>query len=326
MKAGQAMIDCAQRLTTCNLHDLSFSERLRRQMRCYLTALNAYRLIDEDYAWAEESFKTRDLAFPPASPKRMRDGDRGYQDVGSLPSSAPRVFCVMQELKRRYVIADAHLLLSQRDAMRSTQMMDATDTLSLLVAENLLDKAIILAKLTDQDTERYGLTLVFEKMTSSILADSDERTRRLGWNQLQTSLAKYDTSANCYYYLVVAKKLLSTTSQSLPAWLLEALRPHVAACLRLLLLHCRFHEAADMIIQLLTTQKIVGPLPYTQIDQLLLRSEESSPELGPKLEEIQRLLESDGEGRVPSPDAMEDAPPPRSLSIRPPSALPSSVF
>ena len=156
------------------MHDLSFPERLQCQMRCYLTALNVFRLIDEEYAWAEESFKTRDLAFPPASPKRMRDGERGYQDLASLPSSASRVFCMMKELKQRYVMADAHLLLSQREAIHSTQMMDATDTLSLLVSENLLDKAIILAKLTDEDTERYGLGLVFEKMTTNILSDTDE--------------------------------------------------------------------------------------------------------------------------------------------------------
>ena len=80
----------------------------------------------------------------------------------------------------------------------------------------------------------------------------------MGWSKLQSSLRKYDVSANCPYYLVVAKKLLSTTTQPLPGWLIEALRPNVAACLRLLLLHCRFHEAADVLIQLLTQQQVRG--------------------------------------------------------------------
>jgi hypothetical protein len=168
------MIDYAKRLGKCSARDIPFEERLQMQAKCYLAALNLFRQIGSDFCWSEESFQTRDVEFPPASPKRMRDGEDGYLDVTSLPKPAPREFYTLKDLKRRYVVTNSQLILVKRGVLRSAQILSETDTLSLLVDGNEFEKAILLAKLCDNDTECFGLTLVFRKMADNAISLYDE--------------------------------------------------------------------------------------------------------------------------------------------------------
>lgn len=162
------MTDFAYRLGLCSDNEISFTDKLKKQIQCYLAALQVIQLIDDDYAWIESAGNFDDLDFPPASPKRKREGDFNYSDHPSYPNPPPRTLRTLKDLKKSYALASSLLTLSNSNS-GFTKMRNEQDTLTLLIDENYIDKAILLAKLCDKQTEFFGMSSVFKKLINNIL-------------------------------------------------------------------------------------------------------------------------------------------------------------
>ena len=128
------------------------------------------------------------------------------------------------------------------------------------------------------------------------------------WNNLQVQLNRYDDSGNKPYHLAVLKQCLSHR-YPFPDWVLETASTNAGATLRLLLIHHRFSEAAEVVLDLLQQPASISSpkpsLPFTQIDQLLLQ-QDVGDDCEEKLHQIRDLMRTDREP-YSDEDADEDA-------------------
>ncbi|XP_022094945.1 nuclear pore complex protein Nup160-like isoform X2 [Acanthaster planci] len=302
-KAASAVYEHAVRLGL----EVPSLDGLRKQAKCYLAAMNALELVNQDFAWiikpvAVDEPNAEDVVG--ASPKRNYDGEILQQQVR-------RQVKVIElcDLRKEHQLVDARLKLANHDpeSIHSSMgpMLSADETVSLLVQSGLFDVACAVCK-----TFQLDLTPVFEGLATKCvklslnglnetawkwLSMNDLGTlhpsRELGpadlaWQLLKQYLEKHDRVGDHTHYKCVINKLLSL-GYHLPTWLLLAYKKlNPASLLLLYITYDMLEEATSLALEFIdavcgkgseyfglkTSLRATLPsvwLPYQSIDHLL---------------------------------------------------------
>ncbi|XP_038053213.1 nuclear pore complex protein Nup160-like isoform X2 [Patiria miniata] len=326
-KAGSAMYEHAVRLGL----EVPTLDGLRKQAKCYLAAMNALELVNQDFAWivkpvAVDEANPEDMVG--ASPKRNYEGE-----VLQQPVKRQVKVIELCDLRKEFQLVDARLKLANHDPESvHTSMgpiLSADETISFLVQAGLFDAACAVCK-----TFKLDLTPVFEGLATKCvklslnglsetawkwLSVNDLGTlhpsRELGpadlaWQLLKRYLEKHDKVGDHTHYKCVINKLLSL-GYHLPIWLVsDYKRLNPASLLLLYITYDMLEEATSLMLEyidavcgkgseyfgLTTSLRETSPsvwLPYQSIDHLLTAlKDQTDPALKQLYSDLNEKLDS----------------------------------
>ena len=138
------MYECAMRIGT----EMVSLAGLKQQVRCYLAALNALKLVNPDYAWiVKPVLKIMDSQsnLPPGvSPKHSHEGE-----IIVPPKLKPRLDVLeVKDIEREFLLIAARLKLTtsafkkKKEPAITSPSISPSDVVTLLVSSNLFIEAI----------------------------------------------------------------------------------------------------------------------------------------------------------------------------------------
>lgn len=274
-KAAHVMYECGMRLNT----EVFNLDGLKRQAKCYLSCINALKLVNPSYAWIvkpvlqkNNSEETSSFSF---SPKHTHDG----MEINQQPSTKPRLEVLeMAEIQKDFQLVCARLKLANKCSDLTGPSMSPVETVALLVSANLFDDAVNLAKLfnldqrmileglamkcvilarartSEQEAAWEWLAEYSQSGTKGQPSSSIGQDYRLGggaavetaWNLLRSYLSVLEPKGQSSLHKAVVTKLMSMGA-FLPAWLVSSYQLiNPAELLRLYLVHGYLQDASKL--------------------------------------------------------------------------------
>ncbi|KAG1673917.1 Nuclear pore complex protein Nup160 [Nymphon striatum] len=266
-KAGSIMYEYGMRLG----REITGVKGLQKQVKCYLTAINALCLVNPKYAWI-----IKPVTVNVTSKEISNDNDtslKGPEEFENEEKKRKIEVLELADVKREYkhVTAILHLVRkSQNPAITSGPSFSPSETVSFLVNEGLFDMAITLSS-------EYELpfNIIFEGLTSRCIKmmqktdpgdkmcsdwdwlacnDADNihksamtiNATEQSWYLLKCYLEKYEIKGFSIYHRCIASKLLAQ-DYALPVWLCASYKKrNPAELLRLYLHYGHLSEAAQL--------------------------------------------------------------------------------
>jgi len=225
-RAASVMYEYGRRLS----QEVNGIESIKKQVTCYLITLNCLKIVNPKYSWIVKPSARR----LPSSPLTKRKHNTNAEEQESIQSSIE--ILDSDDIKREYELVKARLRLLQKDEKNyaiANTLLDATETVTLLISANLYDLAFNLSSLLKLNYEP-----IFEGIVSKYiyLVQSgnsyeivdvydcfvDNDTASLGfinsadltpvekmWHLISAYIDKYEISGQTLLKRCVAEKLLS---------------------------------------------------------------------------------------------------------------------
>nr|XP_057932206.1 nuclear pore complex protein Nup160 [Doryrhamphus excisus] len=326
-KAGSAMLELGMRLG----REVPSVVGLRKQVNCFLAAINCLRLIRPQYAWLLQPAWAPLGDRPGASPKRNSDGD-----FVSQPVKRQVDILEIKDVEKEYALARCRLTLAEHHPPSAA--IAGTASAAELV-RLLLDCGLFTCALRLCHTFNVPLSSLFEALTfrciklqfggeesqneawlwlsanqlSSVVNTKESSAADEAWRLLASFLERFP-SANGIHHRCVLTKLLSHGVPP-PDWLVKSFKEmDAASLLRLYLNFDLLDAAAELVIEYVDAVLgkghyyfgIKAPLsatapcvwlPYTSIDQLMVALKETQTtakvynKLRDKLDDYHKLVE-----------------------------------
>ncbi|KFM78723.1 Nuclear pore complex protein Nup160, partial [Stegodyphus mimosarum] len=268
-KAAAAMYELAMRFG----REVTSFKGLRKQVSCYLAAINCLHLAEPEYAWivkpslhASENLEDLDVIYK-NSPKRNSEGD---EILSSLRPVKVEVLG-LPDILREYNLAKARLLYVQKYHRTSNLViapLTPEETVALLLNGCLFEPAIQLS-----DCFSLSLIPVFEAITYRCLSsclrsdvqsfdDADQYSKQSDlsidltnnnqmfnvWHILEKYLLQYEKNGKSELHRCVTEKLLAHGA-ALPAWLkLSYQKCNFTELLNLYITHGHFEDSLNLVI------------------------------------------------------------------------------
>ncbi|KAM9816490.1 nuclear pore complex protein Nup160-like [Syngnathus typhle] len=296
-KAGTVMLELAMRLgrEVCSVRGL------KKQVNCFLAAINCLRLIRPEYAWMV--LPVPESERPGASPKRNSDGD-----VVSPPVKRQVHILELRDLEKEFMIATCRLALAQHHPQAATVAGGAGphELVRLLLDAGLFMCArqlcnvfkLPLAPLFDaltfrciklqfggEEAQNEAWLWLAANQLSSVVNTKESSAVDEAWRLLFWFLSEFPSSDGLHHRQVLVKLLSHGVPP--PDWLVKFYKEvNAAALLRVFLNFDLLDEAAELVIEYIdallgrghqyfgikTPLSARNPsvwLPYTPIDQLM---------------------------------------------------------
>ncbi|XP_061780964.2 nuclear pore complex protein Nup160 [Nerophis lumbriciformis] len=333
-KAGSVMLELGMRLG----REVPSVVGLKKQVNCFLAAINCLRLIRPQYAWMLQPAWPPQGDRPGASPKRNSDGD-----FVSRPVKRQVDILEIKDVEKEYALARCRLTLAEHHPPSAAIAGGAS---AAELVRLLLDCGLFTCASRLCHTFKVPLTSLFEALTyrciklqfggeesqneawlwlsanqlSSVVNTKESSAVDEAWRLLASFLERFP-SANGIHHRCVLTKLLSHGMPP-PDWLVKSFKEvDAAALLRLYLNFDLLDAAAELVIEYVDALLgrghqyfgIKAPLsatapcvwlPYTSIDQLMVALKETQTnviiynKLRDKLSDYHKLVDQTTEMRL----------------------------
>ncbi|GBM72884.1 Nuclear pore complex protein Nup160 [Araneus ventricosus] len=219
---------------------------LKKQVSCYLAAINCLHLVDPQHAWIVKPA----LSAPENSSSSDVDGKnlakRNSDGVEIIHSNRPVKIEVLglEDVMREYTLVQARLLHAQKYCNATNLVvtpLSAEETVALLLNAGLFDTAIQLSKAFSLSLVPVFEALAYKCLSSTLRSEThlsstidgdkyfkscdptiDYINQEIGrfqiWHQLEKYLVEYEEAGQSELHRCVTEKLLSHGA-TLPAWL-----------------------------------------------------------------------------------------------------------
>ncbi|GIY72920.1 nuclear pore complex protein Nup160 [Caerostris extrusa] len=215
---------------------------LKKQVSCYLAAINCLHLSDPQYAWVVKPSLTTSNSYENESKKLTKRNSDGKV----IPLNQPVKMEVLglEDIEKEYVLVQARLLHAERYCNSSNLVitpLSAEETVALLLNVGLFDTAIQLSKAYSLSLVPVFEALAYKCISSTLRSETHFSTITNGekyfkqyepnidytnqdlsrfkiWHILEKYLGEYEEDNKSELHKCVTDKLL-THGTALPAWL-----------------------------------------------------------------------------------------------------------
>ncbi|XP_023245480.1 nuclear pore complex protein Nup160-like [Copidosoma floridanum] len=210
---------------------------LLRQARCYLAAMNALQLVDNDYRWIVRPFfkrncEDKDFCW---TNKKILDSNEilRYKIVNHLE------ILEVNDIKKEYLLCEAQLKIVQLNSDICTSAQpNPSEIITVLSRVGLFSNALDICESFDLDktfvletlaaecarSYRYNNLKSWDWLYLNDISDLSLLTTsppNLAWNLLQSLMEKYEKKDKSSLYKGVARRLYQMGS-FIPSWLFQS--------------------------------------------------------------------------------------------------------